>query len=101
LHATLSSSLIDLLPDHSLLYLHQKPCILCERTSTAPQSKTMAHTLSHTEVLNCGAQDAWECCKHSDKVLPDLLPQYFSSSEILEGNGGPGTLRVLHFGPGT
>jgi hypothetical protein len=59
----------------------------------------MAHTLSHTEVLNCGAQDAWECCKHSDKVLPDLLPEYFSKAEILEGNGGPGTLRVLHFGP--
>jgi len=59
----------------------------------------MAQTLSHTEVLNCGAQDAWECCKHSDKVLPDLLPEYFSSAEILEGNGGPGTVRVLHFGP--
>ncbi|XP_024368505.1 uncharacterized protein [Physcomitrium patens] len=59
----------------------------------------MAHTLSHTELLNCDAADAWECCKHSDKVLPDLLPEYFSSAEILEGNGGPGTLRVLHFGP--
>lgn len=59
----------------------------------------MAQTLSHTEILNCGAQDAWECCLHSDKVLPDLLPEYFSSAEILEGNGGPGTVRVLHFGP--
>lgn len=60
----------------------------------------MAHTLSHTEVLNCSAEDAWECCKHSDKVLPDLLPEFFAKAEILEGNGGPGTLRALHFGPG-
>ncbi|KAG0582532.1 hypothetical protein KC19_3G066800 [Ceratodon purpureus] len=59
----------------------------------------MAHVISHTEVLNCGAEDAWECCKHSDKVLPDLLPEYFAKSEILEGHGGPGTVRVLHFGP--
>jgi hypothetical protein len=59
----------------------------------------MAQTLSHTESLNIAAEDAWECCKHSDKILPDLLPEYFSGSEILEGNGGPGTLRVLKFGP--
>lgn len=59
----------------------------------------MAHTISHTEVLQCSAEDAWECCKHSDKVLPDLLPEYFAKAEILEGNGGPGTIRALHFGP--
>lgn len=59
----------------------------------------MAHVISHTEVLNCEAQDAWECCKHSDKVLPDLMPEYFAKAELLEGTGGPGTLRVLHFGP--
>jgi len=59
----------------------------------------MAQTLSHTQALNCSAEDAWECCKHSDKVLPDLLPEYFAKAEILEGNGGPGTLRALHFGP--
>ena len=60
----------------------------------------MAQVISATEVLNCEAADAWECCKHSDKVLPDLLPEYFSKAEVLEGSGGPGTLRVLHFGPG-
>jgi hypothetical protein len=59
----------------------------------------MAHVISHTEVLNCDAQDAWECCKNSDKVLPDLLPQYFPKAEILQGTGGPGTIRILHFGP--
>jgi hypothetical protein len=59
----------------------------------------MAHVISHTEVLNCGAEDAWECCKHSDKVLPDLMPEHFAKAEILEGHGGPGTVRVLHFGP--
>lgn len=59
----------------------------------------MAQVISATEVLNCEAADAWECCKHSDKVLPDLLPEYFSKAEVLEGSGGPGTLRVLHFGP--
>ena len=60
----------------------------------------MAQVISATEVLNCGAVDAWECCKHSDKVLPDLVPEYFSRAEVLEGSGGPGTLRILHFGPG-
>ncbi|XP_024380963.1 uncharacterized protein [Physcomitrium patens] len=59
----------------------------------------MAHIISHTEILNVDAADAWMCCKHSDKVLPDLLPEFFAKTEILEGDGGPGTLRVLHFGP--
>jgi hypothetical protein len=71
-------------------------CLLCERITTAP-SRRPWRTLCFTEVLNCGAQGAWECCKHSDKMSPNLLLQYFSSSKILEGNGGPGTLRVLHF----
>lgn len=60
----------------------------------------MAHVISHTTALNCEAHDAWECLKHSDKILPDLLPEYFAKAEILEGTGGPGTIRVLHFGPG-
>ena len=60
----------------------------------------MAHVVSQTEVLNCSAEDAWECAKHSDKVLPDLMPEYFAKAEVLEGHG-PGSIRVLHFGPGT
>jgi hypothetical protein len=57
-------------------------CLFCKRITTAPSQRPW-RTLCFTEVLNYEAQDAWECYKHSDKVSPDLLLQYLSSSEIL------------------
>lgn len=36
----------------------------------------------------------------SDNLLPKILPQAFKSIEIVEGNGGPGTIKKLTFAEG-
>ncbi|KAK4405508.1 UNVERIFIED_CONTAM: Major allergen Pru av 1 [Sesamum calycinum] len=37
----------------------------------------------------------------SDNLIPKVLPQAIKSCETLEGNGGPGTVKLLTFGEGS
>ena len=39
-------------------------------------------------------------CLETDTLLPKILPEHIKSSEILEGNGGPGTIRKITFAEG-
>ncbi|KAL3582993.1 hypothetical protein D5086_017325 [Populus alba] len=36
-------------------------------------------------------------CLDTDALMPKILPEYIKSSEIIEGNGGPGTVRKITF----
>ncbi|KAL3582995.1 hypothetical protein D5086_017328 [Populus alba] len=36
-------------------------------------------------------------CLETDTLIPKILPQSIKSSEIIEGNGGPGTIRKVTF----
>ncbi|XP_027166786.1 major allergen Pru ar 1-like [Coffea eugenioides] len=36
-----------------------------------------------------------------DNLIPNILPQAFKSVEILQGDGGAGTIKVTHFGEGS
>lgn len=56
--------------------------------------------LWHVEPLTCSVDAIWKACKNVDEVLPRVMPDYFQKSEYLEGNGGPGTLRLITMGPG-
>lgn len=60
----------------------------------------MSQTLAHTEVLQCPAAEIWEACKHADTILPELMPDYFTKTEFLQGHGEPGSIRVITMGPG-
>lgn len=60
----------------------------------------MSRTLSHSVVLQAPAEDIWEACKHADKILCDLMPEYFAKTEFLQGHGEPGSIRVITMGPG-
>ncbi|KDP27480.1 hypothetical protein JCGZ_20016 [Jatropha curcas] len=33
-------------------------------------------------------------------ILPKVLPQAINSVDVLEGNGGPGTIKQINFGEG-
>ncbi|CAM6022718.1 unnamed protein product [Sphagnum balticum] len=55
--------------------------------------------LWHVEPLRCSVDAIWKACKNVDEVLPRVMPDYFQKSEYLEGNGGPGTLRLITMGP--
>jgi hypothetical protein len=57
-------------------------------------------TLSHTEVLDASPDAIWEACKHADELLPKAMPEFFASSTFLQGNGEPGSIRVIKMGPG-
>ncbi|GMY27858.1 major allergen Pru ar 1-like [Fagus crenata] len=37
----------------------------------------------------------------ADNVIPKVAPQAIKSSEIIEGNGGPGTIKKITFGEGS
>ena len=37
----------------------------------------------------------------SDNLIPKVMPQAIKSVEILEGNGGPGTIKLISFGEGS
>lgn len=65
------------------------------------ESTSKVQTFVHTEVLNGDANDLWEACKHAVALLPDIAPEYFAKAEFAEGSGGPGSIGVFHFGPGT
>lgn len=41
----------------------------------------------------------WSAAKKIDVLMPLVLPDVFSSCD-LDGDGGPGTIRVYHCGPG-
>ncbi|CAK9203658.1 unnamed protein product [Sphagnum troendelagicum] len=59
----------------------------------------MVHTMSHTEVLQCSADDIWGACKHADDILPHLMPDFFTKSVFLQGHGEPGSIRIVKLGP--
>jgi len=59
----------------------------------------MSHTYSHTEILQAPADDIWEACKNADKILCDLMPEFFAKSEYEQGHGEPGSIRVITMGP--
>lgn len=61
-------------------------------------SSSNAQTFAHTEILNCDTDDVWEACKHAVALLPDLAPEYYSKAELETGNGGPGSISVIHLG---
>ncbi len=64
------------------------------------EAVNMVHTLSHTEPLQCSADDMWEAVKYANVLLPAIGPDYFTKSFFLEGYGEPGTIRILQLGPG-
>lgn len=37
----------------------------------------------------------------ADNLITKVLPQAIKHVEILEGHGGPGTVKLIHFGEGT
>jgi len=76
------------------------PLALSPASPPYHQRIIMSQTLSHTEVLQAPAEDIWEACKHADKILCDLMPEYFAKSEFEQGHGEPGSIRVITMGPG-
>lgn len=36
----------------------------------------------------------------SNKLIPKLLPQFIASVDVIEGNGGPGTIEQVNFTEG-
>ena len=36
----------------------------------------------------------------ADNLIPKVVPQAIKSTEIIEGNGGPGTIKKITFGEG-
>lgn len=36
----------------------------------------------------------------ADNLIPKVVPQAVKSAEIIEGNGGPGTIKKITFGEG-
>lgn len=54
----------------------------------------------HTQTLNAPADTIWNILMHEDVILPKVIPHIIASYEFLEGNGEPGSIRLLKLGHG-
>lgn len=70
-----------------------------ENTPRNPIS-AMAQQLNTEFVSNLPLEQSWKMAKHSDHILPKVLPHVFAKSERLEGDGGAGTVRIVTLGDG-
>ena len=50
-------------------------------------------------LLNLPAQKAWQMYRDND-VVSKINPELLSRAEYVQGDGGPGTLRLFKLGPG-
>lgn len=49
--------------------------------------------------LGAPVEKIWSAAKKIGVLMPKILPDVFSSCDVV-GDGGPGTIRVYHCGPG-
>ncbi|KAG0527252.1 hypothetical protein BDA96_06G217600 [Sorghum bicolor] len=66
-------------------------------------TKAMKGSLSHEFETGLPAADVWEVYGGLlvGDLIPQLLPQVFSKVELVEGDGGVGTVLLVTFPPGT
>lgn len=61
----------------------------------------MAPEKAEVEVkLSVPVHRIWSAAKQIQVLMPQILPDVFRSCEM-DGDGGPGSMRVYHCGPGT
>lgn len=50
-------------------------------------------------VLNIPAEKAWEMYRNNE-IISQINPEMLSGAEYIQGDGGPGSLRLFKLGPG-
>lgn len=50
-------------------------------------------------IVNLAAEKAWEMYRNNE-VMSKINPELLSRAEYVQGDGGPGTLRLFKLGPG-
>lgn len=62
----------------------------------------MAPEIAEVEVkLAAPVHRIWSAANQIQVLMPQILPDVFSSCDLEQGDGGPGSVRVYHCGPGT
>lgn len=52
----------------------------------------------HEVELEISAAALWDVLKDQEKILPKIIPEAIASIETVEGEGGPGSIRLIKFG---
>jgi hypothetical protein len=70
--------------------------------ATTELTKAMKGSLSHEFETGLLAADMWEVYGGLlvGDLIPQLLPQVFSKVELVEGDGGVGTVLLVTYPPG-
>jgi hypothetical protein len=70
--------------------------------ATTELTKAMKGSLSHEFETGLPAADMWEVYGGLlvGDLIPQLLPQVFSKVELVEGDGGVGTVLLVTYPPG-
>ncbi|KAG6541170.1 hypothetical protein Mapa_017467 [Marchantia paleacea] len=55
-------------------------------------------SFEHEVELGVPAAVMWVALKDQNTVLPKLMPELVASIDIVEGEGGPGSVRLVKFG---
>ncbi|KAG6541166.1 hypothetical protein Mapa_017463 [Marchantia paleacea] len=56
-------------------------------------------SFEHALELEVSAAAMWAALKDQNTIFPKLMPEAIASIEIVEGEGGPGSARIVKFGP--
>lgn len=56
-------------------------------------------SFKHEVELEVSAATMWAAMKDQNEIFPKIMPEAVSSIEIVEGEGGPGSVRLVKFGP--
>ena len=61
---------------------------------------TEKRVVRHNRTLEAPCDTIWNILMHEDVILPKIIPHIIASYEFLEGNGEPGSIRLLKLGHG-
>ncbi|OAE23739.1 hypothetical protein AXG93_4776s1230 [Marchantia polymorpha subsp. ruderalis] len=67
-------------------------------TNSTSSISTMP-SFKHEVELEVSAATMWAAMKDQNEIFPKIMPEAVSSIEIVEGEGGPGSVRLVKFGP--
>ncbi|KAL2608521.1 hypothetical protein R1flu_027094 [Riccia fluitans] len=74
----------------------QDPLLIRFRSHLTSCKNKMA--FEHEVELDVSAAAIWLAFKDQNTILPKLLPEAIASIEVVEGEGAPGTTRLIKFG---
>lgn len=77
-----------------------KTMVVITLKTFARAAMELKRIVRHTRTLEAPVDIMWNILMHEDIILPKVIPHIIAAFEWLEGNGEPGSIRLLKLGHG-